>query len=72
MAQYVADVSGAGDTTIATLAVMNAGGATIKEAAAVANLAAGVVVSQPGIVAITTEMLLQAVYENHRYRSEHS
>lgn len=61
VAKRVADVSGAGDTVIATLAAMMAGGATIREAATLANVAAGVVVAEPGIVAITPESLLQAI-----------
>lgn len=61
VAQAVADVSGAGDTTIATLATMIAGGSSVREAAALANVAAGVVVEVPGIVPITREALLNAI-----------
>lgn len=57
----VADVSGAGDTVIATLAAMMSAGASVREAAALANIAAGHVVAEPGIVAITSEHLLAAV-----------
>lgn len=60
-ARHVADVSGAGDTVIATLAAMVVGGAFIREAAAIANYAAGVVCEEPGIVSITPERLLQAI-----------
>lgn len=60
-ARHVADVSGAGDTVIATLAAMVIGGAPIQEAAAIANYAAGVVCEEPGIVSITPERLLQAI-----------
>lgn len=63
-AKRVADVSGAGDTAIAVLAAMVAGGATIREAATVANIAAGVVVGEPGIVAITPKMLEEGVLEH--------
>lgn len=63
IAQAVADVSGAGDTTIATLATMIAGGSSVREAAALANVAAGVVVEEPGIVPITREALLNAIPE---------
>lgn len=62
-ARHVADVSGAGDTTIATLAAMVAAGASIVEASALANYAAGAVCEEPGIVAITPERLLEAVRE---------
>ncbi len=64
VAKKVADVSGAGDTAIATLATMVAGGATISEAAMLSNIAAGVVVGEPGIVAITTKALLDAVHDD--------
>lgn len=62
-ARHVADVSGAGDTTIATLAAMVAAGASIVEASALANYAAGAVCEEPGIVAIAPERLLEAVRE---------
>lgn len=48
----VADVSGAGDTVIATLAAMRAAGATMPEAVELANYAAGVVCGQVGTVPI--------------------
>lgn len=57
-AREVADVSGAGDTVIATLTVMLSAGATIKEAAILANLAGGIVVGEVGIVPIKPEQLL--------------
>lgn len=63
VAKRVADVSGAGDTAIATLAAMVAAGAHIREAAALANVAAGVVVAEPGIVSITAQTLLDAVID---------
>jgi len=47
-AREVFDVSGAGDTVIATLAAALAAGANIDRAAALANLAAGVVVGKLG------------------------
>lgn len=60
-AKNVADVSGAGDTTIATLATMAVCGATIKQSAALSNIAAGVVVAEPGIVSITPTSLMNAI-----------
>lgn len=60
-ARHVADVSGAGDTVIATIAAAVAGGAGIREAAALANVAAGVVCAEPGIIAIEPQPLLEAV-----------
>jgi len=72
VAKHVADVSGAGDTAIATIAAMVAGGATVREAAALANIASGVVVGEPGIVAITDAMLLDAVHDNALHRRDAS
>jgi rfaE bifunctional protein kinase chain/domain len=64
IARNVADVSGAGDTAIATLSAAYAGGADIYEAAALANYAAGVVCESPGIVSIQTDILLKSVKKN--------
>ena len=47
-AREVFDVTGAGDTVIATLALARAAGATMEEAALLANHAAGVVVAKVG------------------------
>lgn len=47
-AREVFDVSGAGDTVIATLAAALGGGASLGDGAALANLAAGVVVAKLG------------------------
>ncbi len=60
-ARHVADVSGAGDTVIATIAAAVAGGAAMREAATIANFAAGVVCQEPGIVSIEPESLIKAV-----------
>jgi D-glycero-beta-D-manno-heptose-7-phosphate kinase len=54
-AREVADVTGAGDTVVATLAVALAAGATIAEAAALANMAAGVVVGRFGPATVTPQ-----------------
>ncbi|MEJ5244198.1 MAG: D-glycero-beta-D-manno-heptose-7-phosphate kinase [Bacteroidota bacterium] len=60
-ARKVADVSGAGDTVIATLAAAYSAGATIEEAATMANFAAGVVCEEPGIVSVQIDKLINAV-----------
>lgn len=60
-ARNVADVSGAGDTVIATLTLAMAGGATAREAAALANYAGGVVCGYVGIVPIDRSELQRAV-----------
>jgi D-beta-D-heptose 7-phosphate kinase/D-beta-D-heptose 1-phosphate adenosyltransferase len=52
-AREVADVTGAGDTVIATLAMCLASGATLTDAATLANAAAGIVVSRFGPSAAT-------------------
>jgi len=60
-ARKVADVSGAGDTAIATLAAAWAGGADIKEASALANYASGLVVEKPGIVSVEISELINTI-----------
>lgn len=61
VAQEVFDVSGAGDTVIATLTASLAAGATFETAAQLANAAAGVVVGKVGTVAITRSELEAAL-----------
>lgn len=60
-AREVADVTGAGDTVIGSLALTLAGGATLVEAAEMASHAAGVAVSHFGAVAVTREELDRAL-----------
>lgn len=55
------DVTGAGDTVIATICVAHAAGAELLEAAKIANIAAGHVVGQVGTTAITLETLAEAL-----------
>jgi len=57
-AREVADVTGAGDTVIATLALSLASGATLTEAAWLANQAAAIVVGKFGPATLTSEELL--------------
>ena len=63
IARKVADVSGAGDTVISTIAVMLAGGADIIEAVALANQAAGIVCEEVGIIPIYKKALLDSLNE---------
>lgn len=63
-ARKVADVSGAGDTVIATLTVALASGAEIREAATIANLAAGLVCEEVGIVPIDKMNLYNHLIED--------
>lgn len=57
-ARQVYDVTGAGDTVIATLAAALASGASLVEAAALANHAAGIVVGKVGTATAKAEELL--------------
>ncbi len=52
-ARSVYDVSGAGDTVLATLAAAIGAGATLPEAGALANAAAGIAVSRQGVSAVS-------------------
>jgi rfaE bifunctional protein kinase chain/domain len=61
LAREVSDVTGAGDTVVATLALALAAGATMAEAAALANLAAGLVVGKFGPATVTRSELLAAI-----------
>ena len=63
-AREVFDVSGAGDTVIATLAVMRSAGAAWAQAIHIANLAAGVVVAKLGTATVTRDELLTAIQED--------
>lgn len=60
-AREVFDVSGAGDTVIATIAAAIAAGASVTDAAALANIAGGIVVAKVGTAAIMAEDLKQAL-----------
>jgi rfaE bifunctional protein kinase chain/domain len=61
VAREVADVTGAGDTVIATVAMSFAAGAGLVNAAALANHAAGISVAKFGPAAVTYDELLAAV-----------
>jgi len=56
----VYDVSGAGDTVIATMAVILGAGGTLAEAVASANRAGGIVVGKLGTATVTKEELFAA------------
>lgn len=64
VAREVYDVTGAGDTVIATLALALTAGATLTEAAVLANHAAGVVVGKVGTATLTREELLDSFKES--------
>jgi rfaE bifunctional protein kinase chain/domain len=63
LAREVFDVSGAGDTVIATLAVMMAAGLDLAAAMRLANRAAGVVVGKLGTATCSREELAAAIQE---------
>ena len=56
-ARKVYDVTGAGDTVIATMAVAIGSGLSFQDAAEIANYAAGLVVEKVGTAIVTKEML---------------
>lgn len=57
----IADVTGAGDTVIATFALALAAGASCREAARLANYAGGLVVMKRGTATVTAQELLLSV-----------
>jgi D-beta-D-heptose 7-phosphate kinase/D-beta-D-heptose 1-phosphate adenosyltransferase len=63
-AREVFDVTGAGDTVIATLAAGLGAGMTLTDAAGLANLAAGLVVRKIGSASVTPTELRQALHEH--------
>ncbi len=64
-ARAVHDVSGAGDTVIATFALAELAGATPEEAATLANLAAGRVCEEVGVVPINLDLLTEILNHHH-------
>jgi len=62
-AKSVFDVTGAGDTVVATLAIALAAGASLHEAIIAASAAAGVVVSKVGTASVSPTELAAALAE---------
>jgi len=62
-AREVFDVTGAGDTVIATVAAALSTGADFRTAAAIANLAAGLVVRKIGVATVTPSELKVALHQ---------
>lgn len=60
-ARSVADVTGAGDTVIAALALSRVSGASLPEAIEIANYAAGIVVEKVGTATVTREELREGI-----------
>ena len=61
MAKEVFDITGAGDTVIATLAQAIASGLNFEDAARIANFAASVVVGKVGTASTSIEEIKQAI-----------
>ncbi|MDT8318592.1 MAG: D-glycero-beta-D-manno-heptose-7-phosphate kinase [bacterium] len=61
VARDVYDVTGAGDTVISTMALSLASGATLREAAILANHAAGIVVGKLGTATTTVDEIKSAI-----------
>ncbi len=61
VAREVFDVTGAGDTVIATLAAALAAGESLEDATRISNLAAGIVVGKMGTATLSVEELNRAV-----------
>jgi D-beta-D-heptose 7-phosphate kinase / D-beta-D-heptose 1-phosphate adenosyltransferase len=61
-AREVADVSGAGDTLVAALAVALASGAALAEAAALANITAGISVAKQGTATVAAAEVLSVLH----------
>lgn len=62
----VFDVSGAGDTVIATLAVMLASGAELPDAMRIANRAAGIVVGKLGTAVVSREEIIKDMVKSEK------
>jgi rfaE bifunctional protein kinase chain/domain len=67
----VADVTGAGDTVIATFTAALAAGATAEEAAHLANYAGGLVVMKRGTATVSQQELLEALDKTAPAAREH-
>ncbi|MBV9007718.1 MAG: D-glycero-beta-D-manno-heptose-7-phosphate kinase [Verrucomicrobia bacterium] len=60
-ARQVYDVTGAGDTVVATLALGLAAGLSLEQASRIGNLAAGIVVGELGAATVSPETLHRAI-----------
>jgi D-beta-D-heptose 7-phosphate kinase/D-beta-D-heptose 1-phosphate adenosyltransferase len=70
LARDVFDVSGAGDTVVATLAVALAAGVDVADAAELANVAAGKAVSKPGTAVVTLDELAEELEHEHPFATD--
>jgi D-beta-D-heptose 7-phosphate kinase/D-beta-D-heptose 1-phosphate adenosyltransferase len=65
LARQVYDVSGAGDTVTAWVGTMLAAGASLREAALLANFAAGLEVGKAGVATVSPAEVLGVHEEQH-------
>lgn len=70
MAREVFDVSGAGDTVVAALALALAAGGSLPEAAHLANLAGSIVVGKVGTATVTVNDLRHGLHDDSRQANE--
>lgn len=66
VAREVYDVSGAGDTVTAFLAISLATGADIQTAALIANFAAAIEVSKPGVATVSARELRELIEDHYK------
>jgi D-beta-D-heptose 7-phosphate kinase/D-beta-D-heptose 1-phosphate adenosyltransferase len=72
VARSVYDVSGAGDTVTAVVAVALAAGGTMPEAAVLANHAAGIEVGKAGVATVSADELRTSMQTNGSVPARHS
>ncbi|SOB80568.1 D-alpha,beta-D-heptose 7-phosphate 1-kinase /D-beta-D-heptose 1-phosphate adenylyltransferase [Sphingomonas guangdongensis] len=70
LARAVFDVSGAGDTVVAMLAVALAAGEDVAVAAELANIAAGIAVAKPGTAVVTMQEVAEQMQHDHRLSAD--
>jgi D-beta-D-heptose 7-phosphate kinase / D-beta-D-heptose 1-phosphate adenosyltransferase len=72
MAREVYDVSGAGDTVMAVLGASLGAGASLLDAARLANIAAGIVVGKVGTAAVHSRELIETLIDRDQAAAEKS
>ena len=72
VAKNVYDVTGAGDTVIATFTIAYAAGASMKEAAVISNHAAGIVVGEVGTAVAKIDQLRKSLGINNKLKTRES
>jgi rfaE bifunctional protein kinase chain/domain len=72
LAHQVFDVTGAGDTVVAMLAVGLAAGIAIENAMLLANVAAGIVVEKPGTATVSLDEMAELMHNGYHRRPQSS